>query len=650
MAISSLASPLAAQTTPDGATIAQTVTRDTLLAAPSGRLEDALAGVAGLTGYTRADSTASNPAQQGLTTRGLGGNSASRTVVTLDGVPMSDPFFGYVPWSALAVETLGAAQITRGGTLTPGAVAGTLALTSADPARAGLINAQALGSAQGSSQTVLTLSPHIGQGYATTDAHWDRGGDFWTTPATQRGPDSIRATYESWSASSHMVMPVGPLVLDGQFLGYADNRSTDLAGDDSLSRALTAVLGLSHKRAWTWSARGYWQSWNYETQAVSPITGRRIAADYATPSHTSGAQFRIAPPVFGGQHLTLGADMRDLSGEADDMGFNLTTGKRNLWRWAGGRTRDDGIYAKDTWSTGRLSLNAGARADYWSLDQGFIRQATGGGTVTLNQLIPARHGWQSSLDAGAALALGGGVALRGAAYASFRLPSLNELYHPALQPAGPAYPTITTLANTSLAPERLTGFDGGFDWRPTPGTRLAVTLFADRLAHAIIDVPTLTTATAITYQRQNITAIRSRGIEADAQATRGPLTFTGSLSYADAQVEADGLGAAVNGQRPARTPALAGQLSVQWHASSQLSLGGALNHTGPAYEDAPAQDRLSPATTLDLWASWALGRGVSLVLRGQNVTDAALVTRNLAGAQELAAPRTLWAGLRVALR
>jgi vitamin B12 transporter len=44
-----------------------------------------------------------------------------------------------------------------------------------------------------------------------------------------------------------------------------------------------------------------------------------------------------------------------------------------------------------------------------------------------------------------------------------------------------------------------------------------------------------------------------------------------------------------------------------------------------------------------------VGERVSLVLRGENVTDAEVITRSQGGSIDLGAPRTVWAGLRVSL-
>src|SRR3546814_7666933 len=40
---------------------------------------------------------------------------SSRALMLLDGVPVADPFFGYIPLSALAPERLAGIRVTRGG-------------------------------------------------------------------------------------------------------------------------------------------------------------------------------------------------------------------------------------------------------------------------------------------------------------------------------------------------------------------------------------------------------------------------------------------------------------------------------------------------------------------------------------------------------
>jgi len=93
----------------------QQIDREDIVSTGSGRLEDALQDVAGFQQFRRSDSRSSNPSAQGVTLRALGGNATSRAQVLLDGVPMADPFFGYIPLSAIPPERLSNIVVTRGG-------------------------------------------------------------------------------------------------------------------------------------------------------------------------------------------------------------------------------------------------------------------------------------------------------------------------------------------------------------------------------------------------------------------------------------------------------------------------------------------------------------------------------------------------------
>src|SRR3569832_951424 len=93
---------------------AVTIDRARLDGDASGRVEDVLADVAGFQQFRRSDSRSANPSAQGVTLRALGGNASSRALVLLDGVPIADPFFGYIPFTALSADRLAAVRITRG--------------------------------------------------------------------------------------------------------------------------------------------------------------------------------------------------------------------------------------------------------------------------------------------------------------------------------------------------------------------------------------------------------------------------------------------------------------------------------------------------------------------------------------------------------
>jgi len=45
----------------------------------------------------------------------------------------------------------------------------------------------------------------------------------------------------------------------------------------------------------------------------------------------------------------------------------------------------------------------------------------------------------------------------------------------------------------------------------------------------------------------------------------------------------------------------------------------------------------------------SLTPGIALVLRGENLTNEAILTRNQGGSIDLGVPRTLWAGIKLGL-
>ncbi len=151
-------------------------------------------------------------------------------------------------------------------------------------------------------------------------------------------------------------------------------------------------------------------------------------------------------------------------------------------------------------------------------------------------------------------------------------------------------------------------------------------------------------------QRQNLDAIHVRGLEASAEIRRGELTARFGASYTDAEVEAEGAAAELDGLRPAQTPKLMLTGGLAWESRGRV-LSLILRHAGPQFEDDLNLDRLKPATTLDAFAAWPLTRTLQLVGRAENILDE-LVVAGIGGdgAVERATPRTLWIGLRIASR
>jgi vitamin B12 transporter len=235
-----------------------------------------------------------------------------------------------------------------------------------------------------------------------------------------------------------------------------------------------------------------------------------------------------------------------------------------------------------------------------------------------------------------------GVTGRVSAYSALRQPTINELYRSFTLTAS-GVSTVTS-ANPALANEMLRGVEAGVDWAPVKGVHLSGTVFWNRLGHAIANV-TLpgSTATSILRQRQNVDAIRARGVEIDGGVVWRKLSLDGSLALTDSVVEASG---DLGGMRPAQTPRVAASASLGWRPWAGWRAVASVRHVGAQYEDDKQAYVMPAATTLGAFVSAPVGRGWAVVLRGENLGDARVQTRNQAGSIDFGAPRTLWAGLR----
>lgn len=621
----------------------QVIGRDRFDSAASGRLEDVLASAAGFQQFRRSDSRSANPSAQGVTFRGLGGNASSRTLILLDGVPQADPFFGYIPFAGIAPERLSRVLVTRGGgsgAFGAGAVAGTIEMVSAGADELDLLGASALVNDRGESELTATLAPELGQGFAVLSGRWDRGQGFWTTPATQRVAASTRARYESWSAGLRAVAPLTDSVeLQVRGLVYDDQRTLRFTGADSGTRGQDASVRLVGRGDWQFDALAYVQARDFSNIVISSTSFRKTLDQRRTPATGIGGKLELRPPVGGGHEVRLGADWRSMTGRTQEEAYSGVTGLVTARRRAGGRNTDLGLYVEDSWTLGALTLTGGLRADRWTIRGGYFTEANAAGTTTVNNVFADRAGWDVSWRGGARVQAAEGVALRAAAYTSLRQPTLNELYRPFT-----VFP-VTTRANAALRNEELLGFEAGVDLTPVEGVTLNLTAFDNKVKNAIANV---TIGTNL-RERRNVDAVHSRGVELGASATLGRVRFDGALALTDAEVQGSGASLALDGKRPAQVAKVAASATVAWQPRDGWLLSATLRHVGAQYEDDLETDLQPAATTLDAVIRVPLSPRFTLVLRGENLTDETIVTRNQGGSIDLGTPRTVWAGLSVSI-
>lgn len=626
----------------------------------SDRLEDLLRDAAGFHQFRRSDSRSAHPTSQGASLRGLGGNASARALVLLDGVPVADPFGGWIDWPSLDPSRLGYVRVTRGGGAGPfgsGALAGTIELASAARGELPLLSG---GIAYGSRDSLSTdgaVAGDLGGGYATLSARYDRGDGFIPTMEESRGAADRPAAYRQWSTRARGVVPVGDdTELQASAGVFGDDRDRGVDFTDNSTRGADASLRLIGRGNWAWEALAYLQSREFDSAFASVTADRSSASqvlDQHTPATGYGAKIELRPPVGDNAEIRLGLDYREVVGRTNEL-FTYQAGLPTRGRRAGGRNVTFGGFAEGSLLLAdRLTLTGGGRIDRWQIRNGSLREWTlATGDVLRNEIAPNRAHWEPTGRAGLAYQPVEAVTLRAAGYVGYRLPTLNELYRPFRVGAD------ATAANAALRPERLKGVEAGVEFQPMSTARIGATLFWNKLDNAIANVTIangpgnfpgvgFVGAAGAYRQRQNLDAIRARGIEVDAAFSYGAWNLSASYAYADSKVRASSAALQLDALRPAQTPRHQASATIAWQGLDTLRASLTTRYVSGQYEDDLNQQRLDDALTFDAVVAVPLLWGLSVEARAENVTNKR-VEAGLSGAGviERASPRTLWLALR----
>lgn len=637
-----------------------TIDREELAGSASNRLEEILRGVPGFQLFRRSDARSANPTSQGATLRALGGNASSRVLLVLDGVPQTDPFGGWISWPAYDPRRLQSAQVTRGGgsgVYGPGALAGTIELFSLLPSDRTELTAEAAYGSRNSLDAFAGANVPVGQGHVLASASYAQGNGFVPVIDRQRGAVDRPSPYEQASASIRAVTPLSASTeLQASGMLFSDERDRGTAFSDNRTKGADASLRLVGNGRWRWSALAYLQTRDYYNSFGSVDDTRstvsQVAEQYSVPSEGLGARLEVRPPVGSDIELRIGGDWRRTEGRTQERYF-FVDGAGTRGRIAGGRTDTAGAFAEAAMEAGALTATAGARIDRWWISDGSLteRELATGAFLTDTEFAD-RSGWEPTGRVGVALQATTGLTARAAGYLGWRLPVLNELYRPF------RVGQDATAANANLAPERLQGVEIGLEYRPVRIAHVSLTLFSNRLENAIANVtlgegPGLFPGVGFVApggqyrQRRNLSVITAQGIELEAGLEAGAWSLDAGYSYVDAEVEADGPAASLDGLRPAQTPRRSLSTRLGWHrdgAGASLEM----RYMGAQFEDDLNEQLLPDALVFNAAATLPIRSGIGVQARVENLTDERVVAGISGdGIIERATPRTFWIGLRM---
>ncbi|MCF3651313.1 TonB-dependent receptor [Synoicihabitans lomoniglobus] len=630
-----------------------------LAASPALSIDDALKSSAAFSLFRRQGSLAANPTTQGVSLRNLGPNGAGRTLVLVDGVPLNDPFGGWVAWTKAPRLSLTAAEIVRGGgssTWGSAALGGTV---------------QLFGPASAGPDASMTRIQFEAGEYGTVGgelAHTTvNGANAFTLNARALHSDGYRraAPASSGPVDRSTDLDLGVVQLGWTHTTEQGTRGTVTArlfreergNGTPLQRNRTEeALVSAHVtgrrdllgRPADWTATAYAQTQEFSNRFTSVADDRAseiaVLDQYAVPADAAGAA-TTATWSDRDQSTTVGADARWVSGETrenyfrsgDDFIRNRRAGGEQTI--AGVFVHHDRVLATD-W---RGSL--AARVDAWQLGDGHrIETDRTNGAIVRSDTLPDRDGVEFSPRAGLVWQATSAWRFHGAVYSAFRVPTLNELYRPF------RIGSDITEANPELAPESLRGIEVGTTWATTTSS-LRLNLFANELEDAVSNV-TLGTGPGVVpgvgfvpagglgRRRENLEQVDVRGVEITGTWRPDP-----ALSLRFDYLFSDARNAATDRWLP-QVPEHTVVMGAGWVLAPDWTLNVQGRYLSAAFEDDENSLVLNAVTTIDLRIAKRLGEGREVFLAVENVFDEDVITRrDSSGRIELGTPRFSRVGL-----
>ncbi len=592
---------------------------------PSLTLDDTLRDVAAFSLFRRSGSLSANPTAQGVSLRNIGPSGASRSLVLLDGIPLNDPFGGWVAWSAVPISSLDRVEIVRGGgsgAWGNSALSGTVQLFSAAPeTRAGSISAMAGDFNLRAGEAALAES--IGTGSIALNVATFATDGFYVLDSSQQGPVDRPLASRHQAGRLGWRQPFGDqtvLQVSGRYFQEKRGNGTPLQKNDSESGQVAASLSGTTPAKMSWSAVAYYQEQSFASFFSSVNAARTTETpandQFDVPATAGGASFTVVAQ--GDRSSTSGgADLRWVKGETREK-FLFSVGQFTRVRRAGGEQCFAGAFLNhdralaEDW---RGSL--GLRLDAWSNRAGHRREADlATGAIVRDDHYASHQGLEFSPQLGLVWSHRAGLRLRGSTYQAFRVPTLNEYYRPF------RVGTVTTEANAALRRESLTGAELGIEVSRGP-VHLTGTAFANVLRDAVGNV----TQTPTSRVRLNLDRVTVQGLELGGEWRLLPrLRVHADSILSDARVRGAAVRPALEGLRLAQTPKLTLATGIDWQAGGGWEIVSGLRYVSGQFEDDENSLSLAPMATVNLSVTKSVGAHFALSLSVENLTDRRLET------------------------
>jgi outer membrane receptor protein involved in Fe transport len=588
-------------------------------------LDDQLRQLPGLELFRRSSSLVANPSSQGISLRGLGSTSASRTLLTEDDVPLNDPLGGWIHWEEqpeLAIKNI---ELMRGGASDLYGSSAIGGVVSVIPVRPTTDLAELRSSYGGEETFDDSLLGQLNRGpWGLLAAGGALGTDGYIQEAPdQRGPVDVASNVHSQNGTLTAEHDSGALRLFVRGSGFDELRHNG------------TPYQVNRTRLWRYAAGGDWQG-PHEASLVTRVYGsdERYRQTFSSisnlpdfgdptcsyrcgetptkfsfvPDNELGATAHWNQPLGAGLLIVAGADVHDVRIWDQEQSYGSSAALTNLHD----HQRDSAGYAEAMWVRKAWTLTAAGRMDWFQNYDGHeVKWNSSSWTPVSSQ--PPQFG-QRIFDprVGLSRKLYDHWAVSASGFRAFRAPSPNELYR------STQVGNELTLPNESLLSERATGWETGLatNWR---WGSARTSYFLTQVNRPIVAVTICSLCSPIKLMRENLGQIESRGVSVDYELT--PLSWLavdGGYQYAHATVTrgSQDLGNWI--PEVARNLATMNVRAFR-PALGTLNLQGRLS--GRQFDDDANQFLLHGYFRLDAYASHDFGKRFELFAAGENLLN-----------------------------
>ncbi|MFN2500871.1 MAG: TonB-dependent receptor [Pyrinomonadaceae bacterium] len=575
-------------------------------AAPT--LDDVLRQAPGFSIFRRSSSRNANPTTQGVSLRGVGSSGASRSIVLFDGVPLNDPFGGWVQWNRVSPIAVEWVEVLRGGASSLYGDAGLSGAVNIIPRR---VDDKIIFAADVFAGTQKTLSGSAFAGVRSDNWSADvtigsfRTAGFIPIEEVARGPvDSlagVRSTNLAARVSRSLTRNASLFIRPSYFgevrtngTGLQTNRTHTrqiLTGGDLEAGTLTGVFS---QVSVSW--RVYAADQVYD-QVFSAVNASRTSEGLIRIQRVSPTNFGLSSQlsaVHGDHTIVGGIELKIVRGFSDETVFVNETPSSIVS--AGGKQKTVGAFVQDLVRFGRRVVLAGSvRYDQWKNygAQSSTRPSSGGRSTVDAFADRVEHA--ISPQASLLYHASDRIALYATVSKSFRSPTLNELYRSF------RVGNVLTLLNSDLRAEHALNGEGGV-MISARRSSLRATAFSTVVDDPVSNVTLSSSAALITRQRKNAGQNRSRGVEIEGEVRYRHLSVSGGYLLADSMVVSFPSNQRIEGLR---IPQVARhQFTAQVRYSyARWTLAAQFRGSSNQYDDDLNLFRLEPYSQVDLFAS-----------------------------------------------